>query len=152
MVLQAYLHQTRHWLSFSMHKPRKTSIHFGYRGISHLRYEGVCSCIHIMSMLRSIPKAISSESWYILFEVLTLTVAISIRHLHFDNSCFYLSSVADFSNTGARDPTSAGRTPFSTHTKSDAVWASCLSMRRVNLSVALLLFSSIEVTQIDEQN
>ena len=46
-----------------------------------------------------------------LLKVLTLSVAISIVCLHFRCFCF-LSSVADFSNTEATAPTSAGRVPF----------------------------------------
>ena len=42
----------------------------------------------------------------ILFNVLTLNVTICIVLLHFSNFCFSLSSVADFSNTGVRVPTS----------------------------------------------
>ena len=52
----------------------------------------------------------SSGSCPILFKVLTLNVAICIARLHFSNLC--LSSVADFSNTEARAPTSVGRAPF----------------------------------------
>ena len=49
---------------------------------------------------------VSSGSCPILFKVLTLNVAICIVCLHLSN--FYcLSSVADFSNTEARTPTSA---------------------------------------------
>ena len=69
-----------------------------------------CSCIKIMSILCSTADAVSSGSWPILFRVLTLNVAICIVCLHFSSFC--LSSVADFSNTEARAPTSAGRAPF----------------------------------------
>ena len=48
------------------------------------------------------------------FKVLTLNVAICIVCLHF--SSFYCwSSVADFSNTEARAPTSEGHAPFYLH-------------------------------------
>ena len=69
-----------------------------------------CSCIQIMSILCSTADTVSSGSWPILFRVLTLNVAICIVCLHFSSFC--LSSVADFSNTEARAPTSAGRAPF----------------------------------------
>ena len=69
-----------------------------------------CSCIQIMSILCTMADAVSSGSWPILFRVLTLNVAICIVCLHFSSFC--LSSVADFSNTEARAPTSAGRAPF----------------------------------------
>ena len=70
-----------------------------------------CSCMHIMSILCSTADAISSGSCPILFKVLTLNVAICSVCLHF-SSFYRLSSVADFSNTEARAPTSAGRAPF----------------------------------------
>ena len=54
--------------------------------------------------------AVSSGSCPILFKVLMLNVAICVVRLHFSN--FHLSSVADFSNTEARVPTSAGRISF----------------------------------------
>ena len=50
--------------------------------------------------------AVTSGSCPILFKVLTLNVAICVVHLHISN--FYLTSVADVSNTEARAPTSAG--------------------------------------------
>ena len=99
-----------------------------------------CSCIQIMSILCSTADAVSSGSWPILFRVLTLNVAICIVCLHF--SC--LSSVADFSNTEARAPTSAGRAPFFTRAKSDAVCECGLSMSHGYLSMAvfILIFRS----------
>ena len=69
--------------------------------------------------------------------------------LHFNSFC-RLSSVADFSNTEARAPTSAGRAPFFTRTKSDAVCACGLSVGHGYLLMAVL-FSSIEATLIEEQ-
>ena len=71
----------------------------------------LCSCMDFMSILCSTADAVSSGSCLILFKVLTLNVAICIVCLHF-SSFFRLSSVADFSNTEARAPTSAGRAPF----------------------------------------
>ena len=53
---------------------------------------------------------VSSGSCPIFFKVLTLNVAICIIHWHFSN--FYLNSVADFLNTEARAPASAGCVPF----------------------------------------
>ena len=72
----------------------------------------LCSCMHIMSILWSIREAVSSGSCPILFKVLTLNVAICIVLLHFSHFCFSLSSVADFSNAGARAPTSTEHAPF----------------------------------------
>ena len=69
------------------------------------------SCMHIMSILCSTADAVSSGSWPILFKFLTLNVTVCIVCLHFSSFC-YLSSVADFSNTEARAPTSAGCAPF----------------------------------------
>ena len=78
----------------------------------YLPYEGICSCMHIMSMLWSIIDAVSSGSWLILLKVLTLNVAICIVLLHFSKFCFSWSSVADFLNTGAKAQTSVGHAPF----------------------------------------
>ena len=103
--------------------------------------------MHIMSILCSSVDAISSDSCPILFKVLTLNVAICSVCLHF-NSFDCLSSVADFSNTEARAPTSAGRTPFFTHAKSDAVCVCGLSVGHGYLSM-VVLFSSIEATLIE---
>ena len=110
----------------------------------------LCSCMHIMSILCSTADAVNSGSWPILFKVLTLNVAICIVCLHFSNFCC-LSSVADFSNTEARAPTPAGRTPFFTPAKSDVVYLCGLSVGHGYLSMAVFLFSSIEATLIDEQ-
>ena len=71
----------------------------------------LCSCMHIMSILCSTADAISSGSYPILFKILTLNVAICSVCLHFSSFC-RSSSVADFSNTEARAPTSAGRASF----------------------------------------
>ena len=51
--------------------------------------------------------------------------------------CF--SSVADFSNTEARAPTSAGCAPFLPRAKSDAVWTCGLSVVHGYLSVAVFI-------------
>ena len=67
--------------------------------------------MHIMSILCSTADAISSGSCPILFKVLTLNVAICIVCMHFSSFCC-LNSVADFSNTEARAPTSAERAPI----------------------------------------
>ena len=72
----------------------------------------LCSCKYIISILWSIAEAVSSNSRPILFKVLMLNAAICIVHFHFSNFCFSLSSVAYFSNTVARAPTSAGHAPF----------------------------------------
>ena len=96
-----------------------------------------CSCMQIMSILCSTVDAVSSSSWPILFRVLTLNVDICIVCLHF--SSFTLSSVADFSNTEARAPTSAGRAPFFTRTKSDAVYVCGLSVGHGYLLMAVFI-------------
>ena len=57
-------------------------------------------------------------------------MAICSVCLHF-SSFDRLSSVADFSNTEARAPTSAGRAPFFTRAKSDAVCVCSLCMQFV---------------------
>ena len=65
----------------------------------------LCSWMHIITMLWSMVDVVSSGSCPILLKVLTLNFAFCIVRLHFSNFC--LSSVADFSNTEARAPTSA---------------------------------------------
>ena len=109
----------------------------------------LCSCMHTMSILCSLADAVSSGSWPILFKVLALNVAIWIVCLHFSSFCC-LSSVADFSNTEARAPTSAGRAPFLPARRAKrfmyVVWVWVMVIFRW-----LCLFSSIEATLIDEQ-
>ena len=109
-----------------------------------------CSCMQIMSILCSTADAVSSGSWPILFRVLRLNVAICIVCLHFSSFCLSLSSVADFSNTEARAPTSAGRAPFYPREERCGfmylVW-----VRVVVIFRWLFLFSSIEATLIDKQ-
>ena len=85
----------------------------------------------------------------VLFYLRFLNVTICSVCLHFSSFC-RLSSVADFLNTEDRAPTSAGRTPFLTALKSDAVCVCGLSMGHGYLSMAVL-FSSIEATLIEEQ-
>ena len=75
-----------------------------------LLYPDLCPWMHIMSMSWSMANAIRSGSCPILFNVLTLNVAICIEHLHFNNFC--LGSVADFLNTETWAPTSARRPLF----------------------------------------
>ena len=110
----------------------------------------LCSCMQIMSILCSTADAVSSGSWPILFRVLTLNVAIWIVCLHLSSFCLSLSSVADFSNTEARAPTSAGRAP------SLPAWRAMRFMYVFWVWVMvifrwLFLFSSTEATLIDEQ-
>ena len=107
-----------------------------------------CSCMQIMSILCSTADAVSSGSWPILIRVLTLNVAICIVCLHFSSFC--LSSVADFPNTEARTPTSAGRASFLPAQRAKrfvlVVWVWVMVIFRW-----LCLFSSIESTLIDDQ-
>ena len=110
----------------------------------------LCCCMHIMSLLWSIADAVSSKSCPILFKILTLIVAICIVRLHFSNFCFSLSSVADFSNTVAKAPTS-GDAPLYLPTRRamqfwKAVWVWVIVIFRW-----LFLFSSIEAPLIDQQ-
>ena len=101
----------------------------------------LCSCMHIMSILCSSADAISSGSCPILFKVLTLNVAICSVCLHF-SSFDCLSSVADFSNTEARAPTSAGRAPFFFYPREDRCglckWFECGSW--LSFDGCLILF------------
>ena len=85
----------------------------------------LCYCMHIMSMLWSITETVSYFSWPNLFKDLTLNVAIYIVFLHFGNFCFSLSSVAEFSDIGARVPTSARPSLFY---QRDEFWKSGLSV------------------------
>ena len=94
--------------------------------------------MHIMSILCSKADAVSSCSCPILFKVLMLNVAICTVCLHFS-----LSSVADFTNTGATAPTPAGRAPFFIRAKSDAVWTCGLSVGHGYLSVAVFFYSHL---------
>ena len=109
----------------------------------------LCSWMYIMSILCSMAYAVSSCSCPILFKVQTLNVAICTVYLHFSNFCC-LSSVADFSNTGARAPTPAGRAPFLPARRAMrfgyVVW-----MWVMVIFQGQFLFSSIEDTLIDEQ-
>ena len=79
--------------------------------------------------------------WLILSKILTLNIAICIVLLYF-GIFFSLSSVADFSKIRAGVSTSAGRAPFFTRVKSDAVWTGGLSMSHGNYSMVVFLFSS----------
>ena len=110
----------------------------------------LCSCMQIMSILCSTAYAVSSGSWPILFRVLTLNVTICIVCLDFSSFCLSLSSVADFSNTEARAPTSAGRAPFLPARRAMRfmcmVWVWVMVIFRW-----LFLFSATEATFIDEQ-
>ena len=102
--------------------------------------------MHIMSIVCSLADAVSSSSWPILFKVLTLNVAICIVCLHFSSFCC-LSSVADFSNTEARAPTSAGHASFLPARRAMrfmyVVWVWVMFIFRWPF-----LFSSIEATLI----
>ena len=108
-----------------------------------------CSWMHIISILCSRADAVSSGGCPIAFKVLTLDVAISIVCLHFSSFCC-LSSVADFSNTDAMAPTSAGCIPFLPTRRAMrfmyVVWVWVMVIFRW-----LILFSSIEATVIDKQ-
>ena len=98
-----------HWLSFSMSIQWLASIHCQFCDIWYLWCECISSIVCKLCLsyvLRPMQLALVVD----LFRVLTLNVAICIFCLHFSSFC--LSSVADFSNTEARTPTSAGRVPF----------------------------------------
>ena len=85
------------------------SIHCQYRDIWYLWCACICVLVCILCLsyvLRSMQSALVVDLFY-----LTLNVTIYIVCLHFSSFCC-LSSEADFSNTEARAPNSAGRTPF----------------------------------------
>ena len=91
-----------------------------------------------MSMLCSMADAVSSSGWPLLLKVLILYVAICILCLHFSSFCC-LSSVADFLNTEARAPTSAGHAPFSPRAKSDLIYICGLRMGHGYLLMAVFI-------------
>ena len=100
-----------------LHADAETSIHplpVSRYFISTSLWWYMCSCTHTLSMLCSNIDAVSSTSKPIVFKVLTLNVAICNVLLHLSKFCLCLSlsSVADFSNTGARAPTLVERAPF----------------------------------------
>ena len=94
------------------HTDTVANVHYQYRDIWYPRCACICVLVCILCLSCSTADAVSSGSWPILFKVLTLNVAICIVCLHFSSYCC-LSSVADFSNTEARAPTSVRRAPFS---------------------------------------
>ena len=127
-----------------LHENTETNVHLLsvlWYFISTLLWWYLCSCMHTMSMLCSTTDAVSSTSWPILFKVLMLNVAISNLLLHLSKFCLCLSlsSVADFSNTRARAPTSVECTSFFTCAKCDAVWTHGLSESHGNLLMAVFL-------------
>ena len=81
------------------------------------------------------PFPVSSDSWPSLFKLLTLNIAICIVLLHISSFYLCLSSVADFSNPGARAPSSAAL--FFTGVKGDAVCICGLSESHGNFSMAV---------------
>ena len=91
----------------------QTSIYCRNRGILYLRYEDICALVRIFCLYYDLSQKLSAlvvDLFYIKF--LKLNVTICIELLNLSHFCFCLSSVADFSNTGARAPTSAGCIPF----------------------------------------
>ena len=73
-----------------------------------------------MSVLCSTADAVSLNSSFIVFKVLPLKVALVTMFLQL--SMLGLDSVADFSNSEAKAPTSAECTLFFTAVRGDAVW------------------------------
>ena len=65
----------------------------------------------MMFILCSAADNVSSDNWFIVFKVVTLNADMLAMFLHL--SKLGLGSVADFSNTGTRAPTSAEHTPCS---------------------------------------
>ena len=78
--------------------------------------------MHVMSILGSTADAVSLGSWFIVFKVLTLKVAMLTIFLHL--SKLGLGFVADFSNVGTSVPTSVEHTPCLTSWRVNAVWIS----------------------------
>ncbi len=72
-------------------------------------YQHAMMLMMMMSTLYSASDAVSSGSCPIQFKFLMLSVAHCTVLLGLGNFCLFLSSVADFLNTGVRAPTSAKR-------------------------------------------
>ena len=85
------------------------------------------------SVLCSAADTVSSSSWPVLFKVLTLSDAICTMLLHFSNFCLYMSSVIDFSKTGARTSTC----PLFIRMKGNVVWTYGLCESHANLLMAV---------------
>ena len=68
----------------------------------------------MMSTLYLVADEVSSGNWSTEFQILTVNVTV-INVLHLGNVCLDLSSVADFFNSGARAPTSAGHSRNTNH-------------------------------------
>ena len=64
--------------------------------------------MHMMSIAYSAANAVHSDHWFDAFKVLILNVAMLTMFLHLNNFGLGLASLADFLNSGARVPTSAG--------------------------------------------
>ena len=103
----------------------------------HLQYA------NYVYVLRPMQLALVVDLFYLGY--LTLNVAICSVCLHFSSFCLSFSSVADFSNTEASDPTSAGCAPFFTHAKSDAVYVCGLSVGHGYLSMAVFILIYIYI-------
>ena len=87
---------------FSMQMQWLASIHCQYPDISYPPYECTCVLVCIFCLCYDLsPRRLAPRV------VLTFNVTICTVRLHFSHFCFSLSSVADFSNTWARAPTSA---------------------------------------------
>ena len=83
-----------------------------YRGVLFLpRYCGIRVLVY-KSILCPAADAASSDSWLILFKVLTLSVSICTVLLYLSNFCLSVSFKANYSNTKTKAPTSAERAPY----------------------------------------
>ena len=140
LVLLVCLHHLPwHWVSFPMLIQWLASIHCQYCDIWYARCACICVLICILCLSYIVRfSAISSGSWPILLKVQTLNVAVCIVCLHFSSFCC-LSSVADFSNTEARAPTSAEHSLFFIHAESDKVYVCCLIVGHGYLSMAVFI-------------
>ena len=119
--------------NFSMQM--QTSIHCQYCGILFLLH-----CVMVFMFLYAyyvmLYRRCSQLQFLAYFKVLMLNVTICNVLLHLSNFCLCLSSIADFSNTGVRAPTSAESALFSC-AKNNLVWTCGLSESHGNFSMAI---------------
>ena len=99
--------------------------------------------MYMMSILCLSADDVHSGNWFTVFKVLMLNIAMQTMLFHLSYFTFNLGLVfvSDFSNIGARTPTSAERTPYLPAGR--AKWFE----RHGNLSY---FFSSRDTTLIDD--
>ena len=110
-----------------------------------------CSCMQIMSILCSTADAVSSDSWPILFRVLTLNVAICIVCLHLSSFLFEFELCSWFFRTLRPGLQPQQDAPLFLPARRAMRFMYLVWVRVMVIFRWLFLFSSIEATLIDEQ-